>query len=148
MKLKNKLGCIILRDFNFYTLIIIIMLFLFYIYTLPYIAEYEEITNYSQKAYLINSVVDNLYFSSNFWHSPLEYLKDIPPILLFFLIILASLLNFLTTVYTLSFILTIIVNTTRCFKVGTWPREACGIDEHNCLGQLEDKDMKVEKHNH
>ena len=115
MKLKNKLGCIILRDFNFYTLIIIIMLFLFYIYTLPYIAEYEEITNYSQKAYLINSVVDNLYFSSNFWHSPLEYLKDIPPILLFFLIILASLLNFLTTVYTLSFILTIIVNTTRCF---------------------------------
>ena len=92
------------------------MLFLFYIYTLPYIAEYEEITNYSQKAYLINSVVDNLYFSSNFWHSPLEYLKDIPPILLFFLIILASLLNFLTTVYTLSFILTIIVNTTRCFK--------------------------------
>ena len=54
------------------------MLFLFYIYTLPYIAEYEEITNYSQKAYLINSVVDNLYFSSNFWHSPLEYLKDIP----------------------------------------------------------------------
>ena len=91
------------------------MLFLFYIYTLPYIAEYEEITNYSQKAYLINSVVDNLYFSSNFWHSPLEYLKDIPPILLFFLIILASLLNFLTTVYTLSFILTIIVNTTRCF---------------------------------
>ena len=116
MKLKNKLGCIILRDFNFYTLIIIIMLFLFYIYTLPYIAEYEEITNYSQKAYLINSVVDNLYFSSNFWYSPLEYLKDIPPILLFFLIILASLLNFLTTVYTLSFILTIIVNTTRCFK--------------------------------
>ena len=95
MKLKNKLGCIILRDFNFYTLIIIIMLFLFYIYTLPYIAEYEEITNYSPKAYLINSVVDNLYFSSNFWHSPLEYLKDIPPILLFFLIILASLLNFL-----------------------------------------------------
>ena len=115
MKLKNKLGCIILRDFNFYTLIIIIMLFLFYIYTLPYIAEYEEIKNYSPKAYLINSVVDNLYFSSNFWHSPLEYLKDIPPILLFFLIILASLLNFLTTVYTLSFILTIIVNTTRCF---------------------------------
>ena len=115
MKLKNKLGCIILQDFNFYTLIIIIMLFLFYIYTLPYIAEYEEITNYSQKAYLINSVVDNLYFSSNFWHSPLEYLKDIPPILLFFLIILASLLNFLTIVYTLSFILTIIVNTTRCF---------------------------------
>lgn len=52
MKLKNKLGCIILRDFNFYTLIIIIMLFLFYIYTLPYIAEYEEIKNYSQKAYL------------------------------------------------------------------------------------------------
>ena len=84
MKLKNKLGCIILRDFNFYTLIIIIMLFLFYIYTLPYIAEYEEITNYSQKAYLINRVVDNLYFSSNFWHSPLEYLKDIPPFLLFF----------------------------------------------------------------
>ena len=33
-------------------------------------------------------------------------------------------------------------------KVGTWPREACGIDEHNCLGQLEDKDIKVEKHNH
>ena len=115
MKLKNKLGCIILRDFNFYTLIIIIMLFLFYIYTLPYVAEYEEITNYSPKAYLINSVVDNLYFSSNFWHSPLEYLKDIPPILLSFLIILASLLNFLTTVYILSFILTIIVNTTRCF---------------------------------
>ena len=68
-----------------------------------------------KKHILINSVVDNLYFSSNFWHSPLEYLKDIPPILLFFLIILASLLNFLTTVYTLSFILTIIVNTTRCF---------------------------------
>ena len=75
MKLKNKLGCIILRDFNFYTLIIIIMLFLFYIYTLPYIAEYEEITNYSQKAYLINSVVDNLYFSSNFWHSPPRIFK-------------------------------------------------------------------------
>ena len=33
-------------------------------------------------------------------------------------------------------------------KVGTWPREACGIDGHNCLGQLEDKDIKVEKHNH
>ena len=33
-------------------------------------------------------------------------------------------------------------------KVGIWPREACGIDEHNCLGQLEDKDIKVEKHNH
>ena len=116
MKLKNKLGCIILRDFNFYTLIIIIMLFLFYIYTLPYIAEYEEITNYSQKAYLINSVVDNLYFSSNFWYSPLKYLKDIPPILLSFLIILASLLTFLTTVYTLSFILTYCKYNTMFYK--------------------------------
>ena len=70
MKLKNKLGCIILRDFNFYTLIVIIMLFLFYIYTLPYIAEYEEITNYSPKAYLINSVVDNLYFHLTFGIPP------------------------------------------------------------------------------
>ena len=46
------------------------MLFLFYIYTLPYIAEYEEITNYSQKAYLINSVVDNLYFHLTFGIPP------------------------------------------------------------------------------